>query len=40
MDLTEINPEVNYENLNKEQLQYSVDKMYNFIDDVIYPVIQ
>lgn len=40
MDLTEINPEVNRENLDNTQLDASINKMFSFIDHTLKPIIQ
>ena len=40
MDLTEINPEVNNLNLDNDQHNRSVNKMFSFIDHTLIPLIQ
>ena len=40
MDLTEINPQVNRENLDKTKLDASINKMFFFIDHTLKPIIQ
>lgn len=40
MDLTEINPEVNRENLDNSELDASINKMFSFIDHTLKPIIQ
>ena len=40
MDLTEINPQVNRENLDNTKLDASINKMFSFIDHTLKPIIQ
>jgi len=40
MDLTEINPDVNYKNLDTSEQDRSINKMFSFIDHTLKPIIQ